>query len=351
MDGVKIFSDTIAYTHSGILDSTNTYVLSYLHKSMRIYNMLRWLEDSLVIYRVSRAPERRIFNLEIGDMSKTQAENYAQRQMNQFRKRERFDSESGEIVGDRKFSSIMEDFWFLKRDGKGTTVDILQGGQNLGEIEDVQYFKEKLYESLNVPITRLEPSTGFNMGRGNEITRDEVKFAKFINRLRKRFSVIFDDILRTQLILKGILTPSEWEEIKDDIAYDFNEDNYFSEMKDAELLTDRLQRASMAEPFIGRFFDDEWVATNIFQFTEDEWREMKEKLKEQGYSENEDADDFDVNNFIKPKTPPKPSKVEDEDEEEKKKESVKNSRSLKDIEDDELNINEFVNSLIELEQL
>lgn len=354
LDGFKIYTDTIAFTHSGIMDASNTHVLSYLHKSLRIFNMLRWTEDSLVIYRVSRAPERRVFNLEVGDMNKTMAESYGKKMMNQFRKRERFDSETGELVGDKKFSSIMEDYWFMKRDGKGTTVDVLQGGQNLGEIEDIQYFKAKLYESLNVPITRLESTTGFNMGRGNEITRDEVKFAKFINRLRKRFSSIFDDILGTQLILKGILKPKEWEEIKEDIFYDFNEDNVFSEMKEAELLTDRLQRVGMAEPYIGRLFDMDYVATHIMRYTEDEWKDMQERIEKYKAENPDETEDFNIDDAVanelgvvtKPKTPKKT-----EDEELEDKQSKKDSRSLKDIEDDELNIKEFIDSLDDVEIL
>lgn len=327
-DGVRITLDTICYVHSGLMDQANKHVISNLHKAIKIFNQLRWIEDSLVIYRVARAPERRVFNIEVGDLPKNKAEEYVQNLIRSMKKRTYYDASTGEVADDRRFSSIMEDYWFPKRDGKGTTVDQLAGGQNLGDIEDVQYFKTKLYEALNVPSSRMEATTGFNLGRSSEISRDEVKFSKFITRLRKRFNGVFDDILGTQLVLKGILKYDEWLLIKEDINYDYVEDNFFTELKKSEIIGNRFQQLQMIENSIGTFVSKTWVAKNVLQLTDEEWEQMKKEMDEEtaditvdnhinsqlnGQDINMAGFGDDEEDYLVPKKPKKPKEPSTED--------------------------------------
>ena len=285
-NAIKIADDAISYVPSGIQDHNRNMVLSFLHKAIKSVNQLRMIEDSLVIYRISRAPERRIFYIDVGNLPKMKAEQYLREVMGRYRNKLVYDSSTGEIRDDRKHMSMLEDFWLPRREGgRGTEITTLPGGQNLGELEDVKYFQKKLYKSLNIPLSRLEQESSFTIGRTNEITRDELKFAKFVARLRKRFSELFLDMLKTQLILKGILTPDDWEELKEDIQFDYIFDNHFTELKETEMLTERLNAVNMVEPFLGKYFSVEYVRRQILKQTEDEIEEIDqqvEKEKEMG---------------------------------------------------------------------
>jgi len=267
--GIKMSKDSIAYCTSGLVDRNKGTVLSYLHKAIKSLNQLRMIEDSLVIYRLSRAPERRIFYIDVGNLPKVKAEQYLRDVMMRYRNKLVYDASTGEIRDDKKFMSMLEDFWLPRREGgRGTEISTLPGGQNLGEITDINYFQKKLYNSLNVPPTRMDGEGGFNLGRSSEILRDELKFTKFVGRLRKRFSSLFTDLLRTQLLLKNIITPEDWEQMKGHIQYDFLYDNHFSELKDAELLTERLNLVATAEPYVGRYFSQDYVRRKILRQTD-----------------------------------------------------------------------------------
>jgi hypothetical protein len=269
--GIKIAKDAIAYCSSGLVDRNKGSVLSYLHKAIKSLNQLRMIEDSLVIYRLSRAPERRIFYIDVGNLPKVKAEQYLRDVMSRYRNKLVYDASTGEVRDDKKFMSMLEDFWLPRREGgRGTEITTLPGGQNLGEITDIKYFQSKLYKSLNVPSTRIEGEGGFNLGRSSEILRDELKFTKFVGRLRKRFSNIFSDILKTQLILKNIITPEDWEAMSEHIQYDFLYDNHFSELKEAELLTERLNLVATAEPYIGKYYSQDYVRRKILRQTDEE---------------------------------------------------------------------------------
>ena len=284
--GIKIANDAIAYITSGVKDQGKNIVLSYLHKAIKYLNQLRMLEDSIVIYRLSRAPERRIFYIDVGNLPKIKAEQYLRDVMSRYRNKLVYDSNTGEIRDDKKHMSMLEDFWLPRREGgRGTEITTLPGGQNLGELEDVKYFQKKLYKSLNIPLSRLEQESSFTIGRTNEITRDELKFAKFVGRLRKKFSDLFNDLLRTQLLLKGILTIDDWDDMKENIQYDYIFDNHFTELKDNELLTERLNSVGMIEPYLGRYFSVDYVRKQVLHFTDEEIEEMDlqiEKEKELG---------------------------------------------------------------------
>ncbi len=284
---IKIPVDNIAYAHSGLFDSEKEQVLSHLHKAMKTLNQLLMLEDSVVIYRISRAPERRVFYIDVGNLPRTKAEQYLQDIMRRFRNKLVYDSSTGEVRDDRKFTTMTEDYWLPRREGKsGTEISTLPAGQNLGEMEDVEYFKKKLYKSLNIPTSRLEQETAFNMGRSGEITRDEVKFAKFIDRLRRRFSEIFYDLLSTQLIMKGVMTREEWDENKDRIEFVYSNNSYFSELKSMELLRERFSLATEAESYIGEYLSRRWMYNNVFKFSDAEIAAMKKEIdKEQDVGE------------------------------------------------------------------
>jgi len=280
--GVRITTDSIISVVSGLMDSRRAVVLSYLHKAIKPLNQLRMIEDATVIYRISRAPERRIFYIDVGNLPKLKAEQYLRDIMVKYKNKLVYDANTGEIRDDRKFLSMMEDFWLPRREGgKGTEITTLPGGQNLGELEDVKYFERKLYKSLNVPISRLEPNQGFSIGRVAEVTRDELKFSKFVDRLRNRFADVFDQALRVQCVLKGICTEEEWDEFKEHIYFDFIKDNNFTELKDAELMKERLSLLGSVDPYTGRYFSQAWIQRNVLRLTDDQIKEMQTEIDEE----------------------------------------------------------------------
>jgi hypothetical protein len=280
--GIKIAKDAITYCTSGLVDRNKGSTLSYLHKAIKSLNQLRMIEDSLVIYRLSRAPERRIFYIDVGNLPKVKAEQYLRDVMMRYRNKLVYDANTGEIRDDKKYMAMLEDFWLPRREGgRGTEISTLPGGQNLGEITDIEYFKKKLYRSLNVPPSRMDGEGGFNLGRSSEILRDELKFTKFVGRLRKRFSNMFNDMLRTQLILKNIITPEDWEVMSEHIQYDFLYDNHFSELKEAELLNERLTMVQTAEPYVGKYFSQDYVRRKILRQTDIEILEQDALIKKE----------------------------------------------------------------------
>jgi len=280
--GIKIAKDAITYCTSGLVDRNKGSTLSYLHKAIKSLNQLRMIEDSLVIYRLSRAPERRIFYIDVGNLPKVKAEQYLRDVMMRYRNKLVYDANTGEIRDDKKYMAMLEDFWLPRREGgRGTEISTLPGGQNLGEITDIEYFKKKLYRSLNVPPSRMDGEGGFNLGRSSEILRDELKFTKFVGRLRKRFSNMFNDMLKTQLILKNIITPEDWEVMSEHIQYDFLYDNHFSELKEAELLNERLTMVQTAEPYVGKYFSQDYVRRKILRQTDIEILEQDALIKKE----------------------------------------------------------------------
>ena len=280
--GVKIAKDAITCVTSGLVDRNKGSVLSYLHKAIKALNQLRMIEDSLVIYRLSRAPERRIFYIDVGNLPKVKAEQYLKEVMSRYRNKLVYDANTGEVRDDRKFMSMMEDFWLPRREGgRGTEITTLPGGQNLGELTDVEYFQKKLYRALNVPESRIASDGGFNLGRSSEILRDELKFSKFVGRLRKRFSNLFSDMLKTQLVLKNIITPEDWDQINDHIQYDFLYDNQFAELKENELLNERLGILATMEPYIGKYFSVDHVRRKILRQTDSEIIEIDSQIKKE----------------------------------------------------------------------
>ncbi len=279
--GIKIAKDAITYVTSGILDTNKNIVLSYLHKAIKVLNQLMMIEASLVIYRISRAPERRIFYIDVGNLPKVKAEQYLREVMSRYRNKLVYDANTGEIRDDRKYMSMLEDFWLPRREGgRGTEITTLPGGQNLGELTDIQYFQTKLYKALNVPAGRLESGQSFNIGRSSEIMRDELKFTKFVGKLRKKFSEMFNDILKTQLILKGVITPEDWDGMKEHIQYDYLYDNHFTELKNIEMLNEKLNVINAMEPYMGRYFSTEYVRTNILGQSEVEKEELDIQMKD-----------------------------------------------------------------------
>ena len=280
--GLKIAPDTIAFCASGLIDQNKNMVLSYLHKAIKPVNQLRMIEDSAVIYRIARAPERRIFKIDVGNLPKVKAEQYLRDVMARYRNKLVYDASTGEIRDDRNYMSMLEDFWLPSREGgRGTDITTLPGGQNLGEISDIEYFRAKLYRSLNVPTSRLEASQGFNLGRASEITRDELKFTKFVQRLRKKFTELFNDILRTQLVLKGIIAEEDWYNIRDTLQYDFLQDGHFAELKHTELMRERLALANEMRDYVGKFFSVEYVRKNILKQNDREIENMDKQIKKE----------------------------------------------------------------------
>jgi len=280
--GVKLALDSVVYAPSGYVDQNTGMMMSYLHKAIKPVNQLKMIEDSLVIYRISRAPERRIFYIDVGNLPKLKAEQYVTDIMNKFRNKIVYDATTGETRDDRRHLSMMEDFWMPRREGgKGTEITTLPGGQNLGEIQDIEYFQGKLYHALNVPISRLQPQQGFSIGRSQEISRDEVKFNKFIVRLRKKFSVLFSNALRVQLIAKGVIRADEWDEIRPFLKYDYLEDNHFSELKDSEILMQRIQSLQALDPYVGKYYSQTWVRKNILRLDEDEIEQIEKEISDE----------------------------------------------------------------------
>ena len=288
--GIQIHPDAITYVPSGVIDGNGGRVLSYLHKAIKPVNQLRMVEDSLVIYRISRAPERRIFYIDVGNLPKVKAEQYLKDVMNRYRNKLVYDASTGEIRDDRNHMSMLEDFWLPRREGgRGTEITTLPGGQNLGEIDDIVYFQRKLFRSLNVPISRLEAESQFTLGRSTEITRDELKFTKFVQRIRKKFVPLFTDILKTQLLLKGVISPDDWKNIQEHIQYDFLADGHFAELKEAELLNDRINTLNQVEAYIGTFFSKTWVQKNVLRLTEIEIEEMQKEINKESGMDPEDG--------------------------------------------------------------
>jgi hypothetical protein len=306
--GLKVAKDSITYVTSGVVDASRKRVLSYLHKAIKPVNQLRMMEDSLVIYRLARAPERRIFYIDVGNLPKGKAEEYMKNIMAKYRNKMVYDANTGEMKDDRKHMSMLEDFWLPRREGgRGTEITSLPGGENLGQIDDIVYFQKKLYKSLNVPASRLEEQTQFSLGRSTEITRDELKFQKFISRLRKKFSMLFIDLLKTQLILKGIVTEEEWEEIRQDINIDYLQDTHFAELKNTELLSGRLAALRDLDEFVGKYFSREWVRKNVLMQTEEEMKELDKQMKEEKpLLDSEDERDAELNMMAQPAMPEMP---------------------------------------------
>ena len=290
---LKITKDSITYCPSGLVDQTKGSVLSYLHKAIKPVNQLRMIEDALVIYRISRAPERRIFYIDVGNLPKIKAEQYLKDVMSRYRNKLVYDASTGEIRDDRNHMSMLEDFWLPRREGgRGTEITTLPGGSNLGEIDDITYFQRKLYRSLNVPMSRMEAEQSFSIGRSTEITRDELKFSKFVQRLRKKFSALFHDILHTQLVLTGVIADDEWDKIKEHIQYDFLQDGHFAELRDAEILRERIDMLGQVEPYVGNFFSKSWVQKNILRQTDEEILEIEKDIEAEGGGEE---DQFESN--------------------------------------------------------
>jgi len=281
--GVKISKDAICYVHSGLLDARNRMVLSYLHKAIKPLNQLRMLEDAVVIYRLARAPERRIFYIDVGNLPKAKAEQYVRDMMVRHKNRLVYDADTGAVKDARKFMTMLEDYWLPRREGgRGTEITTLPGGENLGQMEDVDYFRKKLYKALSVPISRLEPEGQFSLGRSGEINRDEIKFAKFIERLRDRFTHLFDSILEIQLLLKGVMTREEWKEMKNDIKYDFQRDNYYAEIKEQDMMNNRLAVLGVVDAYAGKYYSVEWIRRNVLRQNEEEMKELDKQMAAEG---------------------------------------------------------------------
>jgi hypothetical protein len=281
--GVKISKDAISYVHSGLMDARNRMILSHLHKAIKPLNQLRMLEDAVVIYRLARAPERRIFYIDVGNLPKAKAEQYVRDMMVRHKNRLVYDANNGEIKDARKFMTMLEDYWLPRREGgRGTEITTLPGGENLGQMDDVDYFRKKLYKSLSVPISRLEPEGQFSLGRQGEITRDEVKFAKFTSRLRDRFTHLFDNLLEIQLLLKGVMTREEWKDIKNDIKYNFQRDNYYSEIKEQDMINNRLAVLGVVDAYAGKYYSIEWIRKNILRQTDDDIKEIDGQMAAEG---------------------------------------------------------------------
>jgi len=290
--GVKLSLDSVSYVTSGLLDEGRKKVLSYLHKALKPLNQLRMMEDSLVIYRLARAPERRIFYIDVGNLPRGKAEQYMKDIMTRYRNKLVYDSSTGEIKDDRKHQSMLEDFWLPRREGgRGTEISTLPGGENLGQIDDIVYFQKRLYRSLNVPINRLEQEQQFSLGRSTEINRDELKFQKFIGRLRSRFSSLFLDILKVQLQLKGIITEEDWSNMKNDIAVDYIKDNYFTELKEMEILRERIATLDTVNNYVGQYFSQEWVMKNVLQFTDDDIAQIAQQSSDESGDEQQNDEE------------------------------------------------------------
>ena len=288
--GVRIAADTIAFCSSGLVDQNKNMILSYLHKAIKPVNQLRMIEDAVVIYRIARAPERRIFKIDVGNLPKQKAEQYLRDVMARYRNKLVYDANTGEIRDDRSYMNMLEDYWLPTREGgRGTDITTLPGGQNLGEMADIEYFQKKLYRSLNVPVSRLEPATGFSMGRSTEITRDELKFTKFVQRLRKKFTELFNDFLKTQLVLKGVISIEDWPVIQANIQYDFLQDGHFAELKESEMLKERVALADGLEKYVGKYFSQEYIRKFVFKQSEKEIKDIDKQIGKEGISPPDDT--------------------------------------------------------------
>jgi len=287
--GVKLSADSISYVTSGLLDPSKKQVVSYLHKALKPINQLRMLEDSLVIYRLARAPERRIFYIDVGNMPRNKSEAYMKDIMSRYRNKLVYDANTGNLKDDRKHMSMLEDFWLPRREGgRGTEITTLPGGENLGQIDDIIYFQKRMYRALNVPLSRLEQEANFSLGRAQEINRDEVKFQKFIDRLRKRFSMLFTGILKKQLLLKNLITEQDWENWKNNIQVDYQRDNHFTELKNAEILQNRMNTLDQVSQYVGEYFSREWVMKNVMMMNDDDINEMKQQVEDEEAASDDD---------------------------------------------------------------
>jgi hypothetical protein len=300
--GVKLTLDSVIYAPSGLVDANTGMMLSNLHKAIKPVNQLKMIEDAVVIYRISRAPERRVFYIDVGNLPKLKAEQYVNDIMNKFRNKVVYDATTGEVRDDRKHLSMMEDFWMPRREGgKGTEITTLPGGQNLGDIQDIQYFQQKLYQALNVPLSRLQQQQGFSLGRSTEITRDEIKFSKFIARLRKRFNALFYEALRVQLIAKGIIRADEWSDLRQNMAFMYDLDNHFTELKDNEILLQRIQMLQQMEQYVGKYYSSNWVKKNVLQLTDEEIKEMEKEIEQDRDQQIDDAQhQGNINTLVQP---------------------------------------------------
>jgi hypothetical protein len=344
--GIKIAVDSVCYTNSGITDKDGKIIVSHLHKAIKPLNQLRMLEDATVIYRISRAPERRIFYIDVGNLPKMKAEQYLREIMQKYKNKLVYDATTGEIRDDRRYQTMLEDYWLPRREGgKGTEITTLQGGQNLGEIDDVLYFQKKMFKSLNVPVSRLEADNGFSLGRASEISRDELKFGKFISRLRLRFSHLFDKMLETQLLLKGVCTRKEWEQMKEEISYDYQSDSHFSELKNAELMKDRLSVLSDIDGYVGKYFSINYIRKNVLHQSEEDIKQMDEEMQEdKANMDGEDSVPEDLPPPAPPAPPPQQLVVSV-----KKEETENNSRVIDDVDQRELakSMTAFFGTLVE----
>ena len=314
--GLKIAIDSIVHANSGLLNENNSLIVSHLQKAHKPLNQLRMMEDAVVIYRISRAPERRIFYIDVGNLPKMKAEQYLRDMMTKHKNRLVYDAATGDVKDDRRHMSMTDDFWLPRREGgKGTEITTLPGGQNLGELDDVLYFQKRLFKALNVPISRMETDAGFSLGRASEISRDEIKFSKFIDRLRSKFSSLFDKILEKQLILKGIISPEDWADIQASIRYDFMSDNYFEELKESEVLRERLNLLRDIDDYVGKYYSADWVRKNVLMMNEDQIEQMRDEIEEDEKDSNEAEEDFGEFEDTKPKDDaPKPKDDAPEDD-------------------------------------
>jgi hypothetical protein len=344
--GIKIAVDSVCYTNSGITDKDGKVIVSHLHKAIKPLNQLRMLEDATVIYRISRAPERRIFYIDVGNLPKMKAEQYLREIMQKYKNKLVYDAQTGEIRDDRRFQTMLEDYWLPRREGgKGTEITTLQGGQNLGEIEDVLYFQKKMFKSLNVPVSRIESDNGFSLGRASEISRDELKFGKFIARLRLRFSHLFDKMLETQLLLKGVCTRKEWEQMKEEISYDYQSDSHFSELKNAELMKDRLSILADIDGYVGKYFSINYIRKNVLHQSEEDIKQMDEEMEEDKANMDEEGiSPEDLPPPAPPAPPPQQLVVSV-----KKEETENNARVIDDVDQRELakSMTAFFGTLVE----
>jgi hypothetical protein len=291
-NGVKFAKDAVIQVNSGLYDSSRQRVISHLHKAMKLVNQLRYMEDSLVVYRVSRAPERRIFYIDVGNLPKGKAEEYVQQVVSRYRNKMVYDATTGDVSDDRKHMSMLEDFYLPRREGgRGTEITTLGGGENLGQIEDVQFFQKKLYRALNVPVSRLEQESSFTIGRASEISREEVKFQKFVDRLRKRFSRMLIEALRIQLVLKGVITEQDWSTIEEKINIDFAEDNYFSELKEFEILRERLEMAQQMEDLVGKYVSNKYVRQVVLKQSDEDMTRLDQEVEDEKAEGGSDAED------------------------------------------------------------
>jgi hypothetical protein len=331
--GVKLTPDSVSYVTSGLLDESRKKVVSFLHKALKPINQLRMMEDSLVIYRLARAPERRIFYIDVGNLPRGKSEEYMKNIMTKYRNKLVYDANTGKLKDDRKHMSMLEDFWLPRREGgRGTEISTLPGGENLGQIDDIIYFQKRLYKSLNVPVSRLEQEQASGLlGRSTEINRDELKFQKFIDRLRRRFSGLFLEILKKQLMLKGIITSEDWEVWQNDIIVDYVSDNHFAELRNAELVRERLQTLDMTQQYVGEFYSKEWVFKNVLNLSDEEMEEMKKQMKQEEADGETMPDEDGDEEYNEPK--PAPVEVKVVPDEPKEKPRVDTDKPKKDPKD------------------